>query len=61
MAEEITAARFRAAVGREPENDDLSRSNCSERGDDGHWCCGWDHAANLPVFMTGTTIYRLEK
>lgn len=49
----ITAADFRAAVGRPPQDDDLDRANCPLAGQPGHWFCGWDHDRNLPVFMTG--------
>jgi hypothetical protein len=48
----ITAEHFRERVGREPENDDLERSNCPKAGEPGHFCCGWDADADLPEFMT---------
>jgi hypothetical protein len=46
----ITAERFKAATGIEPEQDDLERCNCRQAGAIGHWHCGWDRARNLPVF-----------
>jgi hypothetical protein len=47
----ITAGQFKEATGREPEQDDLDRCNCPLAGKIGHWFCGWDSEANLPVFM----------
>lgn len=47
----ITAEQFKAAVGRDPENDDLERSNCECGGEIGHYFCGWDEEANLPRFL----------
>lgn len=47
----ITRKHFRAATGRAPEDDDLERSNCLKAGELGHWCCGWDHELDLPVFQ----------
>lgn len=54
----ITAEKFKQATGQEPERDDLDRCNCKDKGRIGHWSCGWDHEANLPVFMTGTMKYK---
>jgi len=54
----ITREQFKAAVGREPEMDDLDRCNCDDKGRPGHWSCGWDDEKNLPVFMTGSTKFR---
>jgi hypothetical protein len=48
----ITRAKFLAATGVEPINDDLERCNCAQAGELGHWFCGWDDARNLPVFLT---------
>jgi hypothetical protein len=47
----ITPDIFREAVGRDPEQDDLERCNCATPGKTGHYFCGWDEEANLPVFM----------
>ncbi len=45
-----TAEDFAKAVGREIENDDLDRCNCSKAGQPGHNGCGiCEH--DLPVFM----------
>jgi hypothetical protein len=52
----ITAEQFVQATGREPEMDDLDRCNCPLAGQLGHWFCGWDAEANLPVFMTGRMV-----
>jgi hypothetical protein len=49
----ITAEHFKAATNREPEHDDLDRSNCTEAGRAGHLCCGWDHERDLPQFEVG--------
>lgn len=47
----ITREDFIAAVGREPVDDDLDRCNCLAAGTVGHYMCGWDLEANLPVFL----------
>jgi hypothetical protein len=57
----MTAEAWERAVGRPPENDDLERANCPDRGKAGHWSCGWDYHANLPIYMTGSDIYRKEQ
>lgn len=48
----ITDKIFKAATGREPENDDLERCNCTQAGETGHYFCGWNTEKNLPRFMT---------
>jgi hypothetical protein len=48
----VTAKKFTAATGHKPEGDDLERCNCKRAGEMGHWSCGWDADANLPVFLT---------
>lgn len=48
---EITAQKFKDAVGIEPEHDDLERSNCKEKGKPGHYGCGWSYTFNKPFFM----------
>jgi hypothetical protein len=47
----ITREHFIERVGREPENDDLERCNCSKAGQIGHWWCGWNTEHDLPQFM----------
>jgi hypothetical protein len=47
----MTAEQFTKATGAEPINDDLDRCNCDKAGEIGHWYCGWDAEANLPIFM----------
>lgn len=54
--EEITAARFTAAVGHEPEHDDLARSRCPRAGTPGHLMCGWCRECEKPVFICGHTV-----
>ena len=54
----ITAQQFEQATGHAPERDDLERCNCPQAGTVGHWQCGWDETANLPVFMTGKLVIR---
>jgi len=49
----ITADMFKTATGKEPEYDDLERVNCPDAGKFMHMSCGWNHKANLPVFMAG--------
>ena len=46
----IAAKYFKEATGREPEQDDLERSNCNKAGHPFHSCCGWDWELNLPKF-----------
>jgi uracil-DNA glycosylase len=50
---DISAERFTAAVGREPENDDLDRCNCPEAGKIGHSGCGWCRQCDRPRFICG--------
>jgi hypothetical protein len=54
----ITAEKFAEATGHEPEGDDLERCNCKQAGEIGHWTCGWDTDANLPVFLTDRPMRR---
>jgi hypothetical protein len=49
----ITYEQFVEAVGELPINDDLQRCNCVLAGQPGHYSCGWNRKANLPVFMAG--------
>jgi hypothetical protein len=36
----MNAEQFKQVTGKEPEQDDLERVNCSEAGLDGHYQCG---------------------
>lgn len=56
----ITVEIFTAAVGRAPVNDDLDRCNCPQAGEMGHWFCGWDAEANVPMFMS-SRLFRAGK
>ena len=47
----ITAEQFRAAVGFDPQDDDLERCNCDQVGKPGHMFCGWDKSRNMPRFI----------
>ena len=49
----VTEEMFELATGEKPVNDDLERSNCAKAGEPGHTMCGWNRAANLPVYMAG--------
>jgi hypothetical protein len=49
----ISQARFISAVGYDPENDDLDRSNCRHAGALGHLCCGWNDEQDKPQFLIG--------
>ena len=49
---EITAELFRQYTGREPQDDDLERCNCTKRGA-GHTWCGWNISHNAPRFEVG--------
>lgn len=53
---EITKEIFTKAVGCEPEQDDLERCNCTEKGI-GHLSCGWDYNLNKPVFLSSIKIH----
>jgi len=55
----ITAKRFKAATGVDPELDDLERCNCKHAGELGHWFCGWDTERNLPRFWPKITHERM--
>jgi hypothetical protein len=46
----ITAETFKAATGRDPENDDLERCNCHRAGELGHQYCGWNQKTNRPQY-----------
>ncbi len=48
----ISHARFFEATGRLPENDDLTRVNCSIRGF-GHSMCGWCQTCQKPFYECG--------
>lgn len=50
MSDVITAKRFKAATGVDPEQDDLERCNCTEAGNLLHQFCGWDNERNKPNF-----------
>ena len=50
---EITEEQYIKATGQQPRDDDLERCNCPKAGQSGHGSCGWNHKANLPVFMVG--------
>lgn len=47
----ISAFYFRAWTGIEPIEDDLTRCNCNQIGQEGHDCCGWCEKHNKPQFM----------
>ena len=48
----LTAEDFKKMTGREPENDDLERVNCSRAGNRGHIGCGVCRH-NKPAFECG--------
>lgn len=47
----MTREEFIAAVGREPEQDDLDRANCELAGAIGHWSCGVCPTHGAPEFV----------
>lgn len=49
----ITAEHFEKRTGNPPQQDDLERSNCVHAGETGHFCCGWNEKADMPVFAVG--------
>lgn len=51
MSGKITREHFILAVGREPIDDDMTRSNCQLAGLPMHFACGWDWERDLPRFM----------
>ena len=57
MTEKITRAKFIAATGRKPEQDDLERCNCPKAGEMSHFYCGWDADFDLPRFETGRVFH----
>lgn len=56
MRPDITAEMFKAAMGYEPENDDLQRCNCALAGELGHTQCGWNWDHNKPQFCFGPVL-----
>ena len=52
----ITAEHFKKVTGRDPEQDDLERSNCKRAGKIGHLMCGWDTERDMPNFIPGLSI-----
>jgi hypothetical protein len=48
---DITREKFKEAVGRWPDHDDLERCNCPRAGQPGHWFCGWNEAVNKPNWL----------
>jgi hypothetical protein len=50
---EITAEYFTRCTLRQPQDDDLERSNCNKAGQRGHTWCGWNHTLDLPRYMVG--------
>ena len=47
---EITAEMFKAATGRDHEQDDLERCNCPQAGTSGHNNCGWNYKHTCPMY-----------
>lgn len=52
----ITAEYFKHATGREPQQDDLERSNCKLAGQIGHAQCGWNWKLNDMVACVGKEL-----
>jgi len=49
----VTPEEFTAAYGREPQQDDMHRVNCSRAGNLGHSQCGMCEKHHMPRFMCG--------
>lgn len=47
---------FYQATGREPQQDDMERSNCDRPGFPGHAFCGWCQEHNKPRFECGCAL-----
>jgi hypothetical protein len=54
----MTESEFRERYGREPEQDDLHRANCTQAGEFGHMLCGVCPMHCEPRFMCGCVIAR---
>jgi len=52
----ICRETFIFATGREPQDDDLERCNCSQAGSLMHSCCGWNEEHAKPQFMIGPRV-----
>ena len=46
----VTKKKFKAAMGRDPIQDELERCNCALGGSTGHWGCGWCEECNKPRY-----------
>ena len=47
----VTKKKFKAAMGRDPIQDELERCNCALGGSTGHWGCGWCEECNKPRYV----------
>lgn len=52
----ISPGYFYLAVGREPKDDDMDRSNCKEAGAIAHTQCGWCLGHDKPRFICGCAL-----
>lgn len=52
----ITPEHFLAAVGHEPQDDDLARANCEHVGSVLHSACGWCDEHDKPRFICGCLV-----
>jgi hypothetical protein len=59
-AKTISAKKFKAAMGREPIQDELWRCNCAAAGQLGHYGCGWCAEHNKPNFACPCMRSRIE-
>jgi hypothetical protein len=59
-AKTISAKKFKAAMGREPVQDELERCNCNLSGQLGHYGCGWCAEHNKPHFACPCMQRRME-
>jgi hypothetical protein len=60
-AKNITKKKFKAAMGRDPVQDELERCNCAAAGRIGHWGCGWCEEHNKPMFACPCMRRRMEE
>lgn len=56
----ITEEHFKTSTNKDPENDDLIRSNCEQAGEEGHIYCGWCKKCDKPIFMCGHILNIIE-
>jgi len=57
----ISKEDFRELTGRDPEHDDLARTNCPDAGTTGHFLCCICPNCGIPRFVCGSPSYETEE